>query len=225
MKFLFSLCFLLLSLSPLKAQNSPLPEGFIHVKEAVPGVAYEIRYAGDHNFMGRPVTGYKKAEAILSEPAAQALCLVQKDLKKKGYGLKIFDAYRPQQAVDHFVSWASKPGDTLAKAEFYPDVAKNRLFQLGYIASRSGHSRGSTVDLTIIDLETGREIDMGSPYDFFGDISHHNTSKIGKKQKGNRELLKNAMMKQGFRPYSEEWWHYTLRNEPYPDTYFNFEVK
>lgn len=221
-----SLSFLIIFLSQLlMAQTGQLPKGFIHVKEAIPSIQLEIRYAGSHNFTGRPVKGYEKPTAILSKPAAEALKKVQEDLMEKGYCLKIYDAYRPQQAVDSFVEWARVPGDTLTKQEFYPELPKDRLFQLGYIASRSGHSRGSTIDLTIVDAETLENVDMGGPYDFFGNISHHNTMGLSPKQKANRELLKNTMMKYGFRPYSEEWWHYTLRKEPYPNTYFNFKVR
>lgn len=220
-----SLYFLFFFSQLLVAQARQLPEGFVYVKEVIPGIQLEIRYAGSHNFTGRPVKGYEKPTAILSKPAAEALKKIQADLMEKGYCLKIYDAYRPQQAVDSFVEWAKVPGDTLTKQEFYPELAKNRLFGLGYIASRSGHSRGSTIDLTIVDAETLQDIDMGGPYDFFGSISHHNTTGLSPKQKSNRDLLKNTMMKYGFRPYSEEWWHYTLRNEPYPNTYFNFKIK
>ncbi|TBW26815.1 peptidase M15 [Gramella sp. KN1008] len=191
----------------------------------VPGVVYEIRYAGDNNFIGGPVWGYNSEQAILSEPAAKALAKVQKELILKDYMLKIFDAYRPQRAVNQFIEWARDRNDTLKKQEFYPDVAKKDLFELGYIASRSGHSRGSTVDLTLIHAESCKEVDMGSTYDFFGEISHHNTNQITAEQKKNRELLKRVMRKHGFRHYSEEWWHYTFIPEPYPDTYFDFPVE
>ncbi len=214
------LCFCLSS-----SLSQTLPEGFVYVKEIIPDAAFEIRYAGSNNFIGKPVKGYKKPVAILSKDAAEALSGVQTHLKKKGYQLKIFDAYRPQQAVNHFIEWARNAKDTLMKESFYPDIAKKDLFSLGYIATKSGHSRGSTVDITLVDITTGKELDMASGYDFFGDISHHNTTKISKEQKANRTLLKHIMMKYGFRPYPEEWWHYTLRREPHPDTYFDFEVK
>ncbi|MFZ0490146.1 MAG: M15 family metallopeptidase [Salegentibacter sp.] len=216
---------LLLPLQKNSFSSVNLPEGFVFVQQMIPDIACDIRYAGHHNFTGRPVAGYEAATPILSAPAAKALKKVQRELRKKNLALKIFDAYRPQRAVDNFMKWARIAGDTLTKSEFYPEVPKSELFARGYIATKSGHSRGSTVDLTLIDLETGKELDMGGPYDFFGEISHHNTSHISQQQKENRNLLKKAMSKYGFRPYSEEWWHYTLRKEPYPNTYFNFVVK
>ena len=205
--------------------SQKLPEGFVYIDEVIPDVIYDIRYAGNHNFIGKPIAGYEKPQAILSEPAAEALAKVQKELIQKDYMLKVFDAYRPQRAVDEFVEWARDESDTLMKHEFYPDVAKRNLFELGYIASKSGHSRGSTVDLTIVHVENCEEVDMGGPYDFFGEISHHASQKISPEQKKNREILRLAMRKYGFRSYSEEWWHYTYDAEPYPDTYFNFPVR
>lgn len=202
-----------------------LPDGFVYIKDVIPDVVLDIRYAGNNNFIGEPIKGYMEARAIISEPAAEALKKVQQDLKQEGYGLKVFDAYRPQRAVNHFIEWAEDPADTLKKREFYPDVDKNDLFELGYIASRSGHSRGSTIDLTIIDADTKKELDMGGPYDLFGEISHHDSTEVTSEQKQNRELLKNTMMKYGFQPYAQEWWHYTYQPEPYPDTYFDFVVE
>lgn len=207
------------------SQENGLPEGFVYIDEEIPGVHYEIRYAGENNFMGRPVNGYEREQAILSRPAAEALAKVQQELIKKDYMLKIFDAYRPQRAVNHFIEWAKDKSDTLMKPKFYPDVDKKDLFSFGYIASRSGHSRGSTVDLTLIYAETCKEVDMGSSYDFFGSISHHNADGITAEQKKNRRLLKNVMRKYGFRPYAEEWWHYTFTPETFPDTYFDFPVE
>ncbi|HET8754108.1 MAG TPA: M15 family metallopeptidase [Salinimicrobium sp.] len=209
----------------LSQENTYPPDGFVYLSDFLPDAIYDIRYAGSNNFVGKPITGYENACAIISEPAATALKKVQEELKSHGYTLKIFDAYRPQRAVDHFIIWAKDPADTLTKAQFYPEQRKKDLFSLGYIASKSGHSRGSTVDLTIVDITSGKELDMGSTYDFFGDISHHNFTGITKEQKQNRLILKEVMMKHGFRPYPEEWWHYTLRNEPYPDKYFDFVVK
>jgi len=202
-----------------------LQEGFVYVDEVIPDVIYEIRYAGEHNFVGKPVKGYENAQAILSKPAAVALAKVQKELIQKNCMLKIYDAYRPQRAVNHFMEWARDQSDTLAKKEFYPEVAKKDLFQLGYIATKSGHSRGSTVDLTMIKVSDCENVDMGGTYDFFGEVSHHNTTQITRQQKANRELLRLTMRKYGFRSYSEEWWHYTYDMEPYPDTYFDFPVK
>lgn len=206
-------------------QKKKLPDGFIYVKDNIPEVALDIRYAGSNNFIGKPVEAYKKSVAILSKPAAEALKKVQEELTQKGYFLKIFDAYRPQSAVNDFINWAKDPADTIAKKDFYPNVDKKDLFKLGYIATKSGHSRGSTVDLTIVNAATGKELDMGSTYDYFGEISHHSSTKLNTRQKANRELLKNVMMKHGFRPYLEEWWHYSLKKEPYPNTFFDFPVE
>ena len=206
------------------AKAQEIPDDFVYIDEVIPDVIYEIRYAADDNFIGKPVAGYEIARAVLSKPAAKALAKVQKELIQNDYMLKVFDAYRPQRAVNHFMEWARDEGDTLKKQEFYPEVPKKDLFQLGYIATRSGHSRGSTVDLTMIRVSDCKNVDMGSTYDFFGEISHHNTSKITLQQKKNRELLRLTMRKYGFRSYSEEWWHYTYDMEPYPDTYFDFPV-
>ncbi|PKD15863.1 peptidase M15 [Salegentibacter salinarum] len=225
MKNLTYLLIFLFSFNFVLAQQKKLPEGFVYLKEQIPDIKLDIRYAGNNNFIGKPVNSYNKPTAILTEEAATALQKAQKDLMAEGYCFKIFDAYRPQTAVNHFIEWARKPEDTLTKQRFYPEVAKKDLFQLGYIATKSGHSRGSTVDLTIIDAQNGEELDMGSGYDFFGDISHHSTNKITKEQRANRSLLKRIMIKNGFRPYPEEWWHYTLRNEPFPETYFDFPVQ
>ena len=214
--------FFIFFLQSLNAQE--LPDGFVHLDEVIPDIVYEIRYAGDHNFVGEPITGYENEQAILSKPAALALAKVQKELIQKDLMLKVFDAYRPQRAVDHFVKWARDEADTLMKAEFYPEVPKRNLFELGYIASKSGHSRGSTVDLTMIHVENCENVDMGGTYDFFGEISHHYSTKVTPEQKKNRELLRLTMRKYGFRSYSEEWWHYTYDAEPYPDTYFDFPV-
>lgn len=207
------------------AQKRDLPEDFIYIHELIPDVVLEMRYAGNNNFIGKPVIGYNKPVAILSKPAAKALFHVQQELKKIGFCLKIFDAYRPQQAVNEFISWARDPEDTLMKQEFYPNVDKRNLFNYGYISTRSGHSRGSTVDLTLLDANSGKEVDMGGSYDFFGELSHHNTPEITAEQKQNRDLLKNTMARYGFIPYMQEWWHYTLRPEPFPETYFDFPVE
>lgn len=205
--------------------HAQVPDGFVSIQSTIPEVQYDIRYAGKNNFLGRPVKGYQKAEAYFTKEAAAALKKVQAELNTKGLGLKVFDAYRPQRAVNDFIAWAKDLSDTINKRTFYPDVPKSELFKRGYIASRSGHSRGSTIDLTIIDLKTGKELDMGGPYDFFGEISHHHYTGITAAQQANRKLLRSVMEKHGFKPYDVEWWHYTLRNEPYPETYFDFVVK
>jgi len=179
---------------------------------------------GDNNFIGRPVDGYQAPAAILTTEAARALSYVSMDLAEQDYGLKIFDAYRPQRAVNDFIKWAKDPGDIRMKEEYYPRVDKNDLFSLGYIAKKSGHSRGSTIDLTLVDKKTGKELDMGSHFDYLDPISAHGSPLITQQQNHNRELLKIAMEKRGFKSYSGEWWHYTLINEPYPDRYFDFAV-
>ncbi len=184
----------------------------------------EVRYAGDHNFIGMPITGYNSERLVMTRPAAQALKKVEQKLFKLGYGLKVFDTYRPQRAVDHFISWSKIPSDTLTKTEFYPQQDKSKLFGLGYISTRSGHSRGSTIDLTIYNLDDGSDVDMGGAYDYFGELSHHGYQGITKSQKANREILKSTMSEGGFRAYSKEWWHYTLRGEPYPKTFFDHVV-
>lgn len=208
-----------------KPGGSLLPEGFVYVDEVIPDIVQELRYYGSNNFTGRPVAGYNANRAILTAAAAKALQRVQQELKLQGLGLKIFDAYRPVRAVNDFIRWAADPHDQKMKAQYYPDIEKSELFKRGYIATRSGHSRGSTVDLTIIRLDTGEELDMGSPFDFFGPVSRHNSPLITAEQAKNRKLLRDLMVKHGFVPYNEEWWHYRLKDEPYPNTYFDFMVE
>ncbi|CAM1344335.1 M15 family metallopeptidase [Tenacibaculum amylolyticum] len=202
-----------------------LPKGFSYVKDIAPTIQKELRYCSHNNFLGVPVDGYEEPVLITSTKTARALKKVQDQLLKRGFSLKVFDAYRPQTAVNHFVRWARIPNDTLTKKDYYPALNKRNLFKLGYIATRSGHSRGSSVDLTIVNLKTGRELDMGSPYDFFGKISHALYPNLTKLQKRNRMLLRKTMLANGFRPYKNEWWHFTLNNEPFPKTYFDFPIK
>lgn len=185
----------------------------------------EIRYFGDHNFVGRRINGYEAPLCLLTREAATALAAVQRDLAASGLGLKAFDCYRPARAVAHFVRWARDPGDQARKADFYPEVDKRNLFRDGYIAARSGHSRGSTIDLTLVRLDDGRELDMGSPHDFFGTRSWPSDRTISGAAQANRQTLAAAMRRRGFRPYDREWWHFTLRTEPYPDSYFDFPVR
>jgi len=212
--------FISLSISAQK-----LAKGFVYLADVDPTIKSELRYFSNNNFIGKPIDGYKNNCVIVTKPTAKALQKIQKRLLKEGLSLKIYDAYRPQQAVDHFVRWAKVMNDTLMKKQYYPKVPKNELFKRGYIASKSGHTRGSTVDLTIVDAKTGKELDMGSPYDFFGIISHPFYRKIKPEQKENRMLLRRMMLKNGFRPYENEWWHFTLNKEPFPKTYFNFPVQ
>ncbi|MFH1913795.1 MAG: M15 family metallopeptidase [Pseudomonadota bacterium] len=202
-----------------------LPEGFCHADEAVPGVVLDVRYFTSHNFVGVPVDGYEAPRVILTVQAARALAGVQQTLARFGLGLKVFDGYRPQRAVDHFVRWAENLDDTRMKAEFYPDVDKANLFRDGYIAAKSGHSRGSTVDLTIIDAATGKPLDMGTAFDFFGPPSWPDSPAMAAQVRANRALLQGIMISHGFRPLAEEWWHFTLEDEPFPDTYFDFPVR
>ncbi|WP_346883969.1 M15 family metallopeptidase [uncultured Algibacter sp.] len=204
---------------------SQLPDGFVHVKDVIPDLDVELRYYSSNNFLGTVVDGYQTNNLVLTIKTANALKQVQEALQDKNLCLKVYDGYRPQRAVNHFVRWAKALDDTINKQIFYPDVRKRYLFKSGYIASKSGHSRGSTVDLTIIDGNTGKPLDMGSPFDFFGKESWVNYNGITKKQKANRQLLQNIMLKYGFRNYSKEWWHFTLRWEPFPKTYFDFEVE
>jgi len=184
--------------------NRSTQQGFVYIHEVIPDIVYDLRYYSMDNFMGKRVEGYKRPVAYLSVEAAHALSAAQNDLNQLGLGFKIFDAYRPQKAVDHFIRWAEDPGDTLTKPKYYPDIKKEDLFELGYISERSGHTRGSTVDLTIIKLESKKEMDMGSIWDFFGSVSHHETDLISDQQRMNRALL---------------------LNEPHPDEYFDFDVE
>lgn len=201
-----------------------LPEGFVYLHKSAPSIQKELRYLSKNNFIGKPIQGYQRSNIIVSSEAAKALKKIQQILLTKGYCLKIFDAYRPQQAVAHFVRWALVLNDTLMKQQYYPEVSKAALFKQGYIASKSSHSRGSTIDLTLVSTATQQEIDMGSPYDFFGVQSHPFYKNISKKQKENRMLLRNTMLANGFKPFENEWWHFTLKKEPFADTYFNFPV-
>lgn len=185
----------------------------------------DARYFGMHNFIGRRIDGYDAGKCLLTREAAAALAAVQRDLALLGLGLKAFDCYRPARAVAHFVRWARDLNDQARKAEFYPDVDKRTLFRDGYIAARSGHSRGSTVDLTLVQLSDGRELDMGTPFDFFGVQSWPSDRSVSVTAQANRKVLAVAMQRRGFRAYDKEWWHFTLRNEPYPDRYFDFPVR
>ena len=216
--------FLLIVLVSFVIKGQKLPEGFVYLNTIAPSIKIELRYLSKNNFIGKQIDGYKSDCLIVTLKTANTLKKIQQELLKKELSLKIYDAYRPQQAVNHFVKWAKVLGDTLMKKEFYPNVVKSALFKQGYIASKSGHSRGSTVDLTIINIKTLKELDMGSAYDFFGIESHPFHENISKKQKENRMLLREIMLSNSFKPYENEWWHFTLRNEPFPKTYFNFPV-
>lgn len=200
-------------------------ENFVKIHEVIHNVIYDIRYYSTDNFVGAKVDGYLAPIAFITKAAGDALMKVQNELNNEGLGLKIFDAYRPQKGVDHFVRWAALPSDTLTKSKYYPNINKANVFDLGYVATKSGHSRGSTLDLTIIYLESKEALDMGSPWDYFGEISHHDSPLVNAQQTANRNKLRSIMLMYGFKQYDNEWWHYTLKKEPFPETYFNFDVK
>jgi D-alanyl-D-alanine dipeptidase len=200
----------------------------VYVRDLVPDIEIEMRYVGKNNFVGRPIDGYYEQRAILTRQAALALKKVQDDLAPFGLGLKIFDAYRPQRAVDHFSLWAKDLDDKRMKQRYYPNVEKENLFSKGYIASKSSHSRGSAVDVTIVSAtgpDKGSELDMGTPFDFFGNGSWPHDLSMTPEQRAHRLLLRNAMIRRGFKPYNKEWWHFNLLNEPFPETYFDFPVR
>ena len=247
MKKILLTIFITLTLS-VQYLSQDIPEGFVEIREIIPDVSLDLRYLTNHNFLGVPVDGYRTEKCYITKAAADSLAKVQTELKKFNLSLKIYDAYRPQRAVDHFVRWAKDLSDTLTKKEFYPTVDKSRLFVDGYIAEKSGHSRGSTVDLTIVPIPLpyqpefdinnqcecfestdkrfkDNSIDMGTGFDCFHSLSHTENINLTPQQRANRLLLKSLMNKYGFKNLAEEWWHFTLRNEPYPKTYFDFEIK
>jgi len=210
--------------------------GFVNITDVVPDVILEIRYYSTYNFVGERIDGYEQPMALLTKEAADSLKAVNDDLMNQGYRLKIYDSYRPQRAVDHFVRWAEAIDDTLMRQVFYPNVDKSRLFKEEYIMARSGHTRGSTVDLTLVHAFTGKEVDMGGVFDWFGNESHpdycgnpetleYTGGELTPEQFNNRMVLRMAMIRHGFKTIDSEWWHFTLENEPYPDTYFNFPVR
>lgn len=202
------------------------PEGFAEVAEYAPDILLDMRYYTSFNFTGQRIEGYYSPIALLTVQAIGALKAVSDDLTAKGYRLVLLDAYRPQAAVDAIVAWTQDPEETSMKAYFYPDEDKATLIEKGYVAEQSAHSRGSTVDVTLFDMSSGTLVDMGSPYDFFGEISHADATKgLTREQIANRKLLRDAMETYGFTGISTEWWHFTLKDEPYPDMYFQFAVE
>lgn len=212
-------------LALLSAVTAQVPEDFGYIVNEIPDIALEIRYASKENFMGRVVNGYESPKVVLTKKALSALKRAQTEFKQLGYGIKVFDAYRPQRAVDDFMQWIKAENDTLMKHEYYPQLDKKKLVPQGYIAKKSGHSRGSTLDLTLIYLDgenKGQEVDMGGEWDYFGKRSNYDFPEISLKQKENRALLQKIMIKYGFLPYAEEWWHFTIAEEPFPNTYFDF---
>jgi zinc D-Ala-D-Ala dipeptidase len=224
------------------------PQSFVDLRRVAPSIVVDIRYAGSHNFVGHPVPGYLADKCLLTMPAAQALADVQRDLADFGLGLKVYDCYRPQRAVDFFVRWAADANSQTMKLEFYPRVDKSAVIRDGYIASPSGHSRGSTVDLTIVSLPyaaiaydsrqlltacyapatrrfSDSSLDMGTGYDCFDRMANVHADGLSAEQRANRMLLAVEMTRHGFEPYPAEWWHFHLKNEPYPDTYFDEPVQ
>ena len=200
------------------------PSGFVLLADYVPHIVQEIRYYSTYNFIGERIDGYEEPCALLTKEAARALKAVSNEVFVQGYRLKVFDAYRPACAVKSFVLWGIEDQDIRMKPYFYPDLEKQELFAKGYIAKQSSHSRGSAVDLTLLDMKTGKEVDMGSPFDLFSEVSHPDCREITEDQYENRMLLQNVMVRNGFEPIFCEWWHFSLKNEPYPDTYFTFPV-
>ena len=198
--------------------------GFVLLSDVVPHIVQEIRYFSTFNFVGERVDGYEEPVALLTRDAARALKSVSNEMMVKGYRLKVFDAYRPVTAVKHFIFWAIEDEDIRMKPYFYPDINKQDTFELGYIAKQSSHSRGSAIDLTLLDMQTGKEVDMGGPFDLFSEVSHPSYWGVTEEQYANRMLLRAAMERNGFEPYECEWWHFRLADEPFPDTYFDFPV-
>jgi zinc D-Ala-D-Ala dipeptidase len=222
----------LIALTCVRAQAGDRSPAFVDAGEVVPGLVVEMRYAGEHNFVGARIDGYHRRLCLLTRQAAAAVAEVQRDLAEQGLGLKVFDCYRPARAVAHFVRWAQDSADQRAKSEFYPEVDKGDLFRDGYIADRSGHSRGSTLDLTLVRLagaqapdKPATELDMGTAFDLFSPRSWPTDRSVGATAQKNRALLAKAMIQRGFKPYAKEWWHFTLADEPFPDTYFDFPVR
>ena len=224
-KLLFLLSVVLLSAGGCGTVHPTDARDFVAIPDVVPDAILEIRYFGTYNFVGTRIDGYLAPTALLTRRAADSLRVVSDELRARGYRLKIYDAYRPQCAVDHFVRWAADVADTAMRRYFYPDVDKSLLFEQEYIMEKSGHTRGSTVDLTLFDMATEKEADMGGTFDWFGEESHPDYQGITEAQYANRMLLREAMLRHGFKPLESEWWHFTLVDEPYPDTYFNFPVR
>ncbi|MDJ0646470.1 MAG: M15 family metallopeptidase [Flavobacteriaceae bacterium] len=214
-------------LAPANAQQAltQLPEGFVYAKEVIPKLRTDLRYYSSNNFIGKPINGYVQPKCIVTKEAAEALNNVQEELQKLGFGLLIYDAYRPQRAVDQFIAWVNDSTDTAMKDKYYPNIDKKDLITQQYIAEKSGHSRGSSVDLTIVSLTTGHLLDMGSPYDLFDEKSAIDYPNITRNQHAVRLLLKRRMEKHGFKSHPKEWWHFTLAKEPYPNKYFDFLIE
>ena len=227
--FIALISLLILTCSPIDSKNSTeLNSTFKELNDGISDdlekFEISIRYFSNDNFIGRPIPGYYANKAFLTREAADALLLAQRDFIKQGYRLKIYDAYRPQTAVDYFSAWAADLEDSQNKSQYYPNINKSQLFADGYIAAKSGHSRGSAVDLTLLEIESGNELDMGSPWDFFDPISWVENNQITDQQRANRKLLARVMIIHGFKPLKEEWWHFSYIEEPFPETYFDFPI-
>ena len=227
--FIALISLLIVTCSPIDSKNSTeLNSTFQELNDGISDdlekFEISIRYFSNNNFIGRPIPGYYANKAFLTREAADALLLAQRDFIKQGYRLKIYDAYRPQTAVDYFSAWAADLEDTQNKSQYYPNISKSQLFADGYIAAKSGHSRGSAVDLTLLEIESGNELDMGSPWDFFDPISWVENNQITDQQRANRKLLARVMIIHGFKPLKEEWWHFSFTEEPFPETYFDFPI-
>ena len=223
-KFFITFAIIASALVPLWADTfSEDKSGFAEIHTIIDDAVYDLRYYSPNNFTGNKINGYKAPRAYLTKEALKALSKAAADLRKQGYRLLIWDAYRPQKAVDNFVAWIKNPNDPGDKT-FYPELQKSDLIAGNYIATKSGHTRGSTIDLTIIKKD-GSFVDMGGTFDLFSEISHPNYKNLTKEQKKNRQILRSAMLKAGFKGISSEWWHFTLKNEPYKNTYFNFDVE
>lgn len=205
--------------------KAALPDGFVYISEILPEAKFDVRYATSHNFTGQVVDGYLSDNSCITAEAGEALKSASEALKKKGCGILIYDAYRPKRAVSFFMEWGEQPENNLTKDEFYPAFEKKELFKLGYLARRSPHSRGSTIDMTIYYLDTGESVDMGSPFDMMDPVSNYGTKLITETQTKNRNILRDAMKAAGFKELRTEWWHFQLVDEPYPDTYFDFVIK
>jgi zinc D-Ala-D-Ala dipeptidase len=217
--------FLMISTALPASPQTSRPNRFVDASRVVPNLVVDMRYLGADNFVGRRIDGYDKPVCYLTREAAAALAAVARDIERQGLALKVFDCYRPVRAVAHFIRWARDLRDVARRADYYPNVDKRNLFRDGYIAARSGHSRGSTLDLTLVRRDTGRELDMGTPFDYFSPRSAPGNRTVSVQAHANRQVLAQAMRRRGFIPYSKEWWHFTLRNEPYPNTYFDFPVR
>ena len=200
------------------------PSGFVLLADYVPSIIQEIRYYSTYNFIGDRIDGYEEPVALLTKEAARALKSAASEFFVQGYRIKVFDAYRPASAVKHFMLWGIEDTDIRMKPYFYPDIEKQEVFSKGYVAKLSSHSRGSAIDLTLLDMKTGKELDMGSPFDMFSEISHPSYRGISDEQYENRMRLQKVMVRNGFEPIDNEWWHFKLKDEPYPDTYFEFPV-